>query len=198
MSEALIIFVRNPVLGKVKTRLAAVIGNEKALQVYKHLLQHTHFITKHLSVTKFVYYADVIDQNDLWNGFEKRMQKGNELGERMQHAFRELFAKGFSRVCIIGSDCYELTQAIITVAFEKLHEKDIVIGPVADGGYYILGSIKMIPQLFANKQWSSDTVFSDTVKDVKKLNLTLHILPLLNDIDEEKDLQNSGIAFLLD
>lgn len=95
MKNALIIFVRNPVLGKVKTRLATGIGDAKALQVYEHLLQHTQQIAKEIPATIFVYYADEIHEDDLWNAFEKRKQHGGDLGERMQNAFEELFANGF-------------------------------------------------------------------------------------------------------
>ena len=154
-------------------------------------------ITKELAVTKFIYYADDINENDLWNGFEKRLQQGNDLGERMQNAFQELYTAGFTKVCIIGSDCYELSSDIITNAFEKLNEVDVAIGPVTDGGYYLLGSNKMIPQLFTNKAWSTNTVFADTLKDATVLNLYVHQLPVLHDIDNEKDLRNSPLAFFI-
>jgi rSAM/selenodomain-associated transferase 1 len=197
MKNALIIFVRNPVLGKVKTRLAAGIGDDKTLLVYKFLLQHTHAITVNLPVTKFVYYADYINADDLWNGNEKRMQQGDDLGERMKNAFAELFDAGFKNICIIGSDCYELTSNILADAFEKLKTADIVAGPVTDGGYYILGMHKPETDFFINKEWSTDTVFSDTLKDAAALNLTLHQLPLLQDIDTEDDLRNSTLVFFV-
>lgn len=197
MKSALIIFVRNPVLGKVKTRLAAGIGEAKALQVYEHLLQHTQSIVNDLEVTKFVYYADKINNGDLWNDLEKRKQHGDDLGERMQNAFEELFAAGFSKVCIIGSDCFELTSDIVTKAFAVLDTKDLVIGPVMDGGYYLLGTNKLIPQLFINKTWSTSTVFSDTLKDAASLNLSVMQLPVLNDIDNESDFRNSVLAFFV-
>jgi rSAM/selenodomain-associated transferase 1 len=197
MKKALIIFVRNPQAGKVKTRLAATIGDEKALLLYKHLLQHTHDISLNLPVTKFVYYADYVNNYDLWSGFEKRLQQGNDLGERMKNAFAELFKSGFTNICIIGSDCYELTSEILTDAFEKLNTADVVAGPVSDGGYYILGMNKPVPDFFINKEWSTDTVFSDTLKDAAALNLTMHQLPMLHDIDTETDLRNSALAFFV-
>lgn len=197
MRDALLIFVRNPHLGKVKTRLAAGIGNEKALQVYEHLLQHTCNIAEKVPAAKFVFYADYINENDLWNGFEKRLQTGDDLGERMSLAFAYLFNDGFTKVCIVGSDCYELTSEIITQAFKKLETTDVVVGPVLDGGYYLLGMNKMIPQLFINKAWSTDTVLSDTLKDAASLNLTSHQLPMLSDIDDENDLRNSGLAYFV-
>lgn len=197
MTNALIIFVRNPVSGKVKTRLAATIGDQKALLVYKHLLQHTQSITQHLDVSKFVFYADFINENDLWNGYEKKMQHGNDLGERMNNAFAELFAKGYEKICIIGSDCYELNSDIAESAFEKLSTADIVIGPVTDGGYYLLGLNKLIPEFFINKAWSTATVFADTIKDATALHISFHQLTVLNDIDDEKDLRNSALAFFV-
>ena len=197
MKNALIIFVRNPVLGKVKTRLAATIGNEKTLMLYNQLLQHTKTITINLPVTKFVYYADYINEDDLWNGFEKRFQQGTDLGERMKNAFAELFDAGFKNICIIGSDCYELSSDILADAFEKLHIVDVVAGPVSDGGYYILGMNKPVPEFFINKVWSTDTVYADTLKDAAALNLRLHQLPMLNDIDTEADLRNSALAFFV-
>ena len=177
--------------------MAATIGDEKALLVYKHLLQHTKSITQHMPSAKFVFYADYINENDLWNGFEKRLQTGDDLGERMSLAFAYLFNDGFTKVCIVGSDCYELTSEIITQAFKKLETTDVVVGPVLDGGYYLLGMNKMIPQLFINKVWSTDTVLSDTLKDAARLNLTSHQLPMLSDIDDENDLRNSGLAYFV-
>lgn len=197
MKNALIIFVRNPVLGKVKTRLAEGIGDEKALMVYRHLLQHTHAITVNLPVTKFVYYAGSLNKNDLWNGFEKRLQLGNDLGERMKNAFTELFETGFKNICIIGSDCYELSSDILADAFEKLNKAEAVIGPASDGGYYLLGINKPVPEFFIDKNWSTDTVFTDTLKDASALNLSLYQLPMLQDIDTETDLHNSALAFFV-
>jgi uncharacterized protein len=197
MKNALIIFVRNPALGKVKTRLAATIGDEKTLMLYKHLLQHTQTITANLPVKKFVYYADYINENDLWNGFEKRLQQGDDLGKRMKNSFAELFEAGFKNICIIGSDCYELSSDILADAFENLNTVDVVAGPVSDGGYYILGMNKPVPDFFINKAWSTDTVFTDTLKDAAALNLSVQQLPMLNDIDTEADLRNSALAFFV-
>lgn len=186
--SALIIFVRNPVLGKVKTRLATTLGEEKALAVYKHLLQHTKNITQNLPVAKFVFYADEINTNDLWNGNDKYLQKGNGLGEGMKNAFEYLFANGFKKIIIIGSDCFDLTEEILSNAFLQLNEKQIVIGPATDGGYYLLGMQSPLKDLFENKAWSSDTVFNDTIKQIRKNNFSVYLLPALNDVDEERDI----------
>ena len=119
---ALIIFVRRPVLGKVKTRLAATIGDENALLVYRHLLAHTKNITQELAINKFVFYADEIDTDDLWNGYEKHLQSGDDLGERMKKAFQLLLKEGFRKIIIIGSDCLEMDACLLNNAFKELNK----------------------------------------------------------------------------
>jgi uncharacterized protein len=190
MKKAIIIFVRNPELGKVKTRLAKQIGDEQALQVYKELLQHTYTITADLDYSKFVYYADSIAEKDLWESslFEKKVQEGESLGDRMMLAFFELFQQGYSKIIIIGSDCPELTGFIIEDAFDKLDSSDVVIGPSSDGGYYLLGLTKLLPDLFKNKQWSTDTVLADTIQDTVSLRKSCSFLTELSDIDTAEDL----------
>ena len=186
--NALIIFVRNPVLGKVKTRLAASMGDEKALAVYKYLLQHTKNITENLPVTKFVFYADDINEDDLWNGFEKRLQTGNDLGERMTNAFWELFKNGFKKICIIGSDCLELDTEILNAAFTALSNTDIIIGPATDGGYYLLGMKKDCTVVFTKNNWGESSVYDTTIAIIKENNLQYLPLKMLTDVDTETDL----------
>jgi uncharacterized protein len=188
MNPALIIFVRKPVLGRVKTRLAAAIGNEKALAVYTFLLRHTRRISERLPIAKFVFYADEIDTADLWDGFEKRLQNGNDLGERMENAFKYLFKNGYTKVCIIGSDCYTLSETVLKNAFTELEINDVVIGPATDGGYYLLGMQSPCKHLFQGIRWSSNSVCTATIKKTEELALSIHLLPVLSDVDEEKDI----------
>ena len=193
LKKALIIFARYPELGKVKTRLAKTLGNEKALSIYKELLLHTHSITKDISPDKFVFLAEPELGKDfpVWNypinSFTIRIQEGNTLGERMLHAFQALFADGYDDVCIIGSDCIALTQINITDAFSQLTYHDAVIGPSEDGGYYLLGMKKPHAMLFENKEWSTDNVFASTIEDLRLMQLSFHLLPVLSDIDTEED-----------
>lgn len=189
MKKAIIIFVRNPELGKVKTRLANEIGDEQALQIYIELLQHTHDVTVDLDCDRFVYYADYINQQDQWESgkFKRRLQEGDNLGNRMMVAFFELFQQGYSKVVIVGSDCPELTTFIIQEAFDKLDTTDVVIGPSTDGGYYLLGLKQLIPELFKNKRWSTDTVLANTIKDTVKLRKTCSFLKEMSDIDTADD-----------
>ncbi len=187
--QALIIFVRNPIPGKVKTRLAATVGDQEAVNIYMKMLQHTHVITRDLLSDKFLWYADEVNTNDLWenNIYKKQKQDEGELGIKMSAAFEDLFNKGYKRCCIIGSDCMQLTAEIIDMAFSHLQQSDVVIGPSADGGYYLLGMNKYTPQLFRNKEWSTNSVFTSTLADIKLSDLSFELLPELHDIDTEPD-----------
>jgi len=191
MSEnLLIIFVKNPVLGQVKSRLAGDLGEKAALEVYQELLAYTHNLTMPLPFDKAVFYSNHIDREDQWESgsFQKHKQVGGDLGVRMQHAFETGFAKGYKSVCLIGSDCHQLSSDILQEAFSGLKRFPLAIGPSLDGGYYLLGLTRMVPRLFKNKSWSTEAVFSETMADVKQLELRHKILPQLRDVDRIEDL----------
>ena len=189
MKQAFIIFARNPVRGKVKTRLAATMGDDKALSIYQSLLEHTVQITQQLPYDCYVFYADGISKNDVWPDdlYLKKNQEGKDLGQRMLHAFDTLFQQGYQKIIIIGTDCFELSSFILLDAFTALDEKEVVIGPSEDGGYYLLGMRQFFPFLFEEKAWSTDSVYSSTVQQLVIQNIRYEILPILNDIDTEDD-----------
>jgi len=186
----LLILTRNPELGKCKTRLAAKIGDRAALQVYAFLLDHTRSITQGLSMEKWVLYSEEIWESDIWDNaiFQKRLQQGVDLGQRMEHAFREGFRAGFGNIVIIGSDLFDLSQGDLESAFSLLEENDHVLGPAEDGGYYLLGMKALEPKLFRGKAWSSDTVLADTLEDLKDKKVAL--LPERNDVDRYEDIKD--------
>lgn len=173
------------------------MGDQTALRIYRHLLEYTHAITQGLDCDKFVFYADSINQHDLWESdrYNKRLQSGADLGQRMQRAFSTVFQQGYGKVSIIGSDCLELTAEVIRDSFVQLDRNDVAIGPSADGGYYLLGMTKERPALFEKKTWSSSSVLSDTLDDCRRLLLTTALLPQLKDIDEEKDVPENLLKF---
>jgi len=195
-TTALVIFVRNPISGKVKTRLAKDIGDERALEIYLQLLHHTLEITRSLSFRKFIYYADEVSDYDLWSvpGYTKRIQNGNDLGERMLNSFKELFDQGFTRIILIGSDCLQLKTNTLEQAVTLLDSNTSVIGPASDGGYYLLGLNKLFPDLFVNKPWSTDQVFAKTVDDFINNGISYALLEELSDIDDATDLEINGIS----
>lgn len=196
----LIIFVKNPELGKVKTRLAATIGDEAALEVYLQLLEQTNRVTGVLPMEKVIYYSQRIDDYDLFQShvYRKDVQEGDDLGDRMLNAFRKAFEDGHERVVIIGSDCYELTSEILLEAFSALDENDAVIGPAKDGGYYLLGMRSLHEAFFRNKKWSTENVILDTMLDIQQLSLSYHLLPTLSDVDHEEDLNSIKIKGMPD
>ena len=186
----LIIFTKNPVQGKVKTRLAKGIGDKKALEIYKFLLKHTKDVTSKLKVNKQVYYAWNIAENDIWDngGFQKRLQVEGDLGEKMEAAFKAGFDEGYKKIIIIGSDLYDLNETDLEEAFKELETHDYVIGPAEDGGYYLLGMKSLNSDLFSNKAWSTSRVFEQSVQDMQEG--TYKALPLKNDIDTLEDIQD--------
>lgn len=189
----LLIFIKNPEKGYVKTRLARSIGDDQALKVYRRLLSMTKSVTDQLHIDRQVWYSDFIDNDDLWsNGeYDKRLQSGEGLGERMKDAFRRAFAKGYKNVVIIGSDCSGLTSALVEDAFKLLGDNDVVVGPSKDGGYYLLGMSSFYPRLFNDISWSTSEVIEQTLDQVKELKLSFTSLPELNDIDTVEDLEAS-------
>lgn len=188
-TQKLIIFAKNPVRGKVKTRLAATVGEKNALRVYRELLEHTAKITAALNLPKVLYYSHALERQDVFlaAAFAKKVQRGDDLGERMLNAFSAELAVA-DEVIIMGCDCYELQTHHLERAFNELAQHDVVIGPAKDGGYYLLGMKKRQANLFANKQWGSSSVLADTLKDIKDAGLSLYFLPRLSDVDREEDL----------
>tara|TARA_R110002051_G_scaffold181460_1_gene251021 strand:+ start:110300 stop:110920 length:621 start_codon:yes stop_codon:yes gene_type:complete len=186
----LLIFTRNPELGKCKTRLAATVGDQTALEIYLFLLQHTVHITKNLKVAKAVYYSETIWQDDIWDAtiYQKRLQSNGDLGVKMAHAFQEGFEAGYEKIIVMGSDMYDLSEGDIENAFSQLTQTDFVIGPAEDGGYYLLGMKTLEPSVFKDKKWGTETVLKDTLNDLKNKNITL--LDSRNDVDYYEDIAN--------
>ncbi|SHG84435.1 hypothetical protein SAMN05444372_110149 [Flavobacterium micromati] len=191
-TDALLIFTRNPELGKVKTRLAKTIGNQKALQVYCDLLLHTMTETKPVNSDKFVFYDSSIIEDDIWSRefYHKKLQSNGDLGNRMHDAFETLFEMGYQNCIIIGSDLLDLKTSLIDTAFIKLLDHDAVIGPAEDGGYYLLGLKRNNTLIFQNKDWGTSTVLKATISDLAAHKVCL--LDTLNDIDTFEDLEQSS------
>lgn len=194
MSRGLIIFAREPVPGKVKTRLAQSIGDRAAAGIYSAMLSDTvHKAALLDNVRIMIFWAtengDVPEFSNL-PGVETFVQSGEDLGKRMDNAFNAAFSHGVSRCCIIGSDSPDLPIEFLSQAFDSLDESDtdIVYGPAEDGGYYLLGMKQLWSPLFKNMQWSSPAVMVETVKLINKLGLKSHRLPQWHDIDTYDDL----------
>lgn len=183
----LIVFVKNPVSGKVKTRLAKTIGNENAFLVYHELLRITENATRQLKNCHVQVYFSENREEDTWQGCEKFIQQGNDLGEKMQFAFEQGFTLGFKNIVLIGSDLPEISSDIIQKAFDALKANDIVFGPSEDGGYYLVGMKVLHHEIFKNKPWSTPNLLEVTLKQLEG-HKSVCCLTELNDIDEYEDL----------
>jgi rSAM/selenodomain-associated transferase 1 len=186
--DLVIVFCKNSIIGKVKTRLAKSIGKSKALKTHNILLDKTFSVLKLLDYDIAIFYSDFIPKHINWT-FSKynNIQNGNSLGDRMKEAFRWGFKMGYKNICIIGSDLWSIEKKIFNEVFYALKNNDIVFGPSTDGGYYLLALKKKRDAIFEINSWGTDKVLKDTLRKID-LNDTIFYLPELNDIDTIEDL----------
>jgi rSAM/selenodomain-associated transferase 1 len=190
----LLVFARVPALGRVKSRLAAGVGEVEALAVYHELLGITRGAVLAAETPATVWLADTVgteptaSESKEWAGIATRCQPAGDLGTRMAAAFDAAFATGAGRIAIIGTDCPGLRASHLTQAFAQLENADVVLGPATDGGYYLLGLRQPVPALFQNKAWSTNSVLAATVADAQRLGLRVALLPELRDVDTAADL----------
>ncbi|HET7232589.1 MAG TPA: TIGR04282 family arsenosugar biosynthesis glycosyltransferase [Longimicrobium sp.] len=184
--------MRAPEAGRVKTRLAAEIGAEAALRVYRRLAEHAVSEARAADVGLRIHFtpADAGDAVRGWlgGGAEYLPQADADLGGRMHEAFESAFAEGHRRVVIIGSDLPGITADLLREAFRLLDAHPAVLGPARDGGYYLLGLRRMMPEIFDDIAWSTNAVFDATVARLASLGITPALLPVLGDVDLAADL----------
>jgi rSAM/selenodomain-associated transferase 1 len=186
----LVILVKNPIKGKVKHLLSKEIGEEYALVIYDEMLHYTASISKPVMAHRKCYYSEYVINNDMFEDeyFEKHIQKGASLGERMFNACKDSFGEWAEKVVVIGNNCVELNSGNIAEAFKALDTHDFVLGPTLRGGYYLLGMKQLHRPLFENKIWGSENVFLDTLLDITSSGFTHYLLPTLRDIEILEDL----------
>ena len=185
--EVVLIFQKNEVLGKVKTRLAAGVGEEQALNIYIQLLAKTYLVLRDISVSITTYFSEFIPEKPTYPAGNRMVQVGQDLGERMKNAFAENFELGIEKVVLIGTDCPSLEGKHIIQAFEALDQSDLVLGPAKDGGYYLIGMKRRADFLFEGITWSSELVLSQTLALAAEQGLQTSLLPVLEDIDTLED-----------
>ena len=182
-----IIFVKNSILGKVKTRLAKSIGNVGAFNIYSELVAITEKASTKINTDKHIYFSDVINPS-IWENEKKFIQKGENLGMKMQHAFQNGFDKGYENIVLIGSDLPTISKEVIEAGIANLKNNDVVFGPAEDGGYYLIGMSKMHASIFENKPWSKNNLLAITLQELKAQNQSVGLIDTLNDIDTFEDL----------
>lgn len=190
---ALILFVKNPIPGKVKTRIAATAGAELALRIYKALLSKLRYTSLDVPFERYAYLSGSGASEGEWPeaSFHIRTQKGKGIGTRMLNAFKEVLAD-HDRAILVGSDIPALTPGLLQDAMDALVTNDLVLGPARDGGYYLIGLCGSVPALFDGISWSSASVFSQTLEKAKKLKLSVGLMPMLSDVDTEEDWLEQG------
>jgi rSAM/selenodomain-associated transferase 1 len=204
-TQALAIFCKTPERGFVKTRLAASVGDQKALEIYLGLLKITDGETRSFSSSRNLFVTSALEdsiekmrstlqQQDLFTDPKTKfvIQQGEDLGQKMSAAFENLF-KNHRSVVLIGCDLPDLTSALISNAFDALQSNDLVIGPSCDGGYYLIGLNKETPDLFKEISWSTEKVLNQTLKKAERLSLKVQLLDQLRDIDTLEDLHFSKL-----
>ena len=204
-TQALTIFCKTPKKGFVKTRLAASVGDQKALEVYLDLLNITDEETRPFSSSRHLFLASALEdsvekmrstlqQQGLFTDPKTSfaIQQGEDLGQRMIAAFKKLF-QNHQSVVLIGCDLPDLTSALISNAFDALQSNDVVIGPSCDGGYYLIGLNKETPDLFKEISWSTEKVLNQTLEKAERLSLKVQLLDQLRDIDTLEDLHFSKL-----
>jgi rSAM/selenodomain-associated transferase 1 len=186
--DKLIIFVKAPRPGQVKTRLAEAIGPVAACEAYKQLVRKVLDQVKELATVELRFAPDdAADEIAEWlqPGWKALAQGNGDLGERLNRAFDHAFATGSERVVAIGSDCPAVTQADIHLAWNSLRKNDVVLGPACDGGYWLIGLKAPTAGIFENIAWSTSTVLEQTREHLKRTGRSYHLLRELTDVDTE-------------
>ncbi len=186
-NNLLIVFVKNIILGKVKTRLAKTIGDVGAFNIYYELFSITENASQKVDVTRHIYFSDVIIPSK-WEGDKKFVQEGEDLGIRMRNAFQDGFNQDYDNIILIGSDLPNISKEIIDSGFDTLQNNDVVFGPAEDGGYYLVGMSKMNASIFENKPWSQSELLTVTLAQLKEQQQSIGFIETLNDIDTFEDL----------
>lgn len=185
--EVVLVFQKNEVLGKVKTRLAASVGEKQALEIYLQLLDKTYLALRDISVSTITYFSEFIPDNPIHSAENKLVQVGQDLGERMKNAFAVNFESGMEKVVLIGTDCPSLEGTHLAQAIEALDQSDLVLGPARDGGYYLIGMKRRSDFLFEGIFWSTELVLSQTLALAAAQGMQTSLLPVLEDIDTLED-----------
>jgi len=204
--EIILFFIKAPLKGQVKSRLAADLGEDVALVLYRNFVLDTleTIIETAKPYRICVHPPDAVASVSDWLGQQHQFipQNGCDLGERMERAIEQSFADGYDRAVLIGSDIPDLPSGIFSEAFDALKTNDAVIAPASDGGYYFIGFRKdtFLPTVFRDISWSTNTVHEQTRQIFLHAGYQVHHLAKWSDVDTMDDLRelakrNAGTAF---
>jgi len=194
--QLILLFVKAPQRGQVKSRLAAILGQDSALELYRSFVLDILIAIETSGFPCRICYHPPDSGEALkdWLGDQRQYmpQEGNDIGERMEKAFRRAFSEGITRAVLIGSDIPDLPPAMFARAFRSLDDHGAVIGPALDGGYYLIGFNKdtFFPGVFSGIAWSTGDVFSRTMQTLDHAGQLVEQLPPWRDVDTVGDLKD--------
>lgn len=193
MSRTLIVFAKEPVAGRVKTRLKSCFADAKLARLYKAFVEDTLVIAKETrcqrKILAFASARAPCFLRSVGNSFELIEQRGRTLGERMHNAFVYAKENESKKTVIIGTDSPTLSSSLIEKAFKKLERHDVVLGPSFDGGYYLIGMKELCPDLFKGIRWSSCDVTRRTLQNAKRIGRRVALLDEWYDVDGREGLE---------
>lgn len=192
--NALLIFVKHPVPGEVKTRLCPELTPERAAAFYRTLVEDT--LEVHLNSAgheTIVCFTPEHSRDEVrsWLGEDITLQgqRGGDLGSRQFDAIGQALEAGYRKAVIIGSDCPAITPGDIETAFDLLDDNQLVIGPSEDGGYYLIGAAGDVECVFENISWGGEEVLRETMERAREAGVTFGMLDIKYDIDTYHDLK---------
>jgi rSAM/selenodomain-associated transferase 1 len=194
VDNALVIFARAPRAGSVKTRLVPVLSAEEARDLHRALLGDV--LDRSVgalegNATVFLAWSETVpagsEGDAVAPGVKVETQSGRDLGERMALAIQSKLRDGFKRVVILGSDSPTLPASHLTGAFDALREVEVVLGPAADGGYYLIGMSRLHLEIFRDIQWGTGGVLAATHQRLKKSGTRSRDLGMWHDVDTPED-----------
>ena len=192
MKKAIIVFTRVPLPGQTKTRLMPVYTKEECVALHMAFLKDVLRECRRTDADIFLYYTPEGEEKALRAllNYEGIMypQKGNDLGEKMFNAFKEVLGKGYGSALLIGSDLPELGRKHLEEAFKKLESADVVLGPTVDGGYYLIGMKQPLWEAFKKQAYGEGSVFSNTLRAVRDSGHTTDHVEEISDVDTPEDL----------
>lgn len=195
-STAILIMAKAPLPGRTKTRLAATLGDDRAMAVYRRLVARTGAAVAAAGADRVVVHFTPADGEagvrelfgELGAGWSYTPQIEADLGARMVHAIDGGLREA-ERVLVVGTDCPTLSGSGLARALELLGALPAVVSPSRDGGYVMIGVSAPAPALFADVAWSTETVLAETIANAQAAAIELALLPPHNDIDSEADLR---------
>lgn len=196
--NAVVVFAKNPRLGFCKTRLAKTIGDQKAMDFFIESMSHISVMLAGIDIDVYVFFAGDLPDKDsitaeIWKNAEWRKQLEGDLGIRMYSAFENVFALGYEKILLMGTDCPEVSALDILQGFKSLEENEVVFGPAYDGGYYLVGFgdnfNEDYKRVFEDIEWSTEVVLEKSLERCKEVCLNVDLLEEREDVDYYEDLQ---------